>query len=162
MGIEAIAPRLGFLAADDVRHARGYEPDEVSVLVLGEPGGYSSACTVRLVRMQSGRGQHRALLCPMCLHPRRSLRTDNKGGLACGRCLGTRTRSQQEKHRRDFRSLGGREEDRLLKILARPNRPGSVLAQSRILADELVRGDADRLAALLPQIEAALSLGAES
>ena len=163
MESEALGFRAGELRREDVRIALGdayFTASELNVFVLGTAGQMSSACTVRLGWAPGGRGQHRVLLCPVCAGPSRVLRTDGRGGLRCRSCDRYRTRHQREKRRRDFRRLGGREADRLQRLLRRASSASpAALSRAGGLVGELVQADHDRLAALMANVDAALWLG---
>lgn len=164
MGSEAIASKPGTLRIQDVRAALREDfrtAESATVFVVGTLDSGCAATPVRLGWMRGGRGDHRALVCGACGRTANCLHVDGRGGLACKRCCRKRTRRQQETHRRDFRRLGGKEEDRLLRIAAKRVVTVGALEEAARLAEELVRGDEDRLAALLPTVQAALSRGAE-
>jgi hypothetical protein len=159
MRVEALLPRLGELRVEDVRLVLGatfWEACDIDAHVLAPVGGVPSSQRVALGWKRSGRGDHRALICPACHAPREILYTDGGGGLACAGCLKRRTREQQELNTRAWRQLGGREEDRLLRLLRRDRLPSAGLDQARALAEEILCGDRDRLDALHPRIDAAL------
>ena len=159
---EALGFRAGELRRDDVRVALGdnyFVACELNVFVLGAPGQMSSACSVRLGWNKGGRGQHRVLLCPGCGEPTRVLRSDGRGGLRCRSCDRYRTRHQREKRRRDYRRLGGREADRLLRLLHRASKASpAALSTAGKGVEALVQSDDDRVAALMANVDAALSL----
>ena len=165
MESEAIATKPGVLRIRDVRAALGedfWTADSATVFVVGTPDRGCAATTVRLGWMRGGRGDHRALVCGACRRTATCLYVDGRGGLACKRCCCKRTRRQQETHRRDFRRLGGKEEDQLLRIAAKRVVTAAALDEATRLAKALVRGDEDRLAALLPVVQAALRRRANS
>ena len=150
MEIEAIGPRIGELRREDVRAGLGdafyFSEDVVNVFVLGRAGEASSACAVTLCWSSAGRGQHRMLRCPLCRGAKRLLFTDGAGGLGCSKCLKRLTRHQRDKHRREYRRLGGRQEDQLLRLIGKPTRTTpAALEQARRLADQLADGDVGRL-----------------
>lgn len=157
MEFEALLPRFGELCRQDVRVVLGdaYETaSTIKVLVLGRPGEMPSAGVVELGWSQGGRGQQRMLICPACGGGRRALHTDGIGGLRCAACLRLRTRHQLEKRRADFRDLGGREEDQLLRAVGHGN-GGAHIAQ---LAVRIVGADYARLDALRAKVRAALAV----
>ncbi len=160
MRLEATLPRLGELRIEDVRRVLGdqvWTVDHVDVCVLAAPmGGVPSAQRIALGWKRSGRGDHRAMLCPACNLPKEILYTDGRGGLACASCSRRRTREQREVNMPAWKRLGGREEDRLLRLLQRDGLSSAGLDRARALAEEIVHGDRDRLDALRPRIEAAL------
>jgi hypothetical protein len=159
MRVEAHLPRLGELRVEDVRLVLGasfWDARDIEAHVLAPVGGVPSSQRVALGWKRSGRGDHRALICPVCHALKEILYTDGGGGLACAGCLKRRTREQRELNTRAWRKLGGREEDRLLRLLRRDGLSSVGLDRARALAVEILRGDRDRLDALCPRIDAAL------
>jgi hypothetical protein len=159
MRLDAPLARLGELRIEDVRRVLGdriWEVNHVDVCVLAPPGGVPSAQRIVFGWKRSGRGDHRAMLCPTCGTPREILYADGVGGLACASCSKRRTREQREVNTSSWKKLGGREEDQLLRLLQRDGLSSAGRDRARALAEEIVRGDRDRLDALRPRIEAAL------
>ncbi|WP_437763434.1 hypothetical protein WMF27_41005 [Sorangium sp. So ce281] len=158
MRLDAPLARLGELRIEDVRRVLGdqiWKVNHVDVCVLAPPGGVPAAQRVSLGRKRSGRGDHLAVLCPSCGRPKEILYADGHGGLSCSICSRRRTREQREVRTTAWKH-GGREEDRLLRLLQRDGLPSAGLDRARVLAEEIVRGDRDRFDALRPRIEAAL------
>jgi hypothetical protein len=149
-----IAP-IGRLAMADIRALLGRELKtvvSVGVMVLDPDGGLPFVGYVELGWKPSGHGQHRALVCPRCRRCLLVLHTDGVGGIACAPCLKKLSRRNRERTTTAWNELGGREEERLFRLIRRrDHRAAGALA-------ELLRGDADRLAAMMPRIEAALTV----
>lgn len=161
---EAISTRPGVVRIQDVRAALGeqfWTAESVTILAVGTIQSGSAATTIRLGWMRRGRANHRALVCSGCGRGVALLHVDGRGGLACIPCGKQRTRRQQERHLRDFRQLGGKEEDEFLRLLAKGGLPAAGLDKAIRLAGQLVRGDQDRVAALLPAINSALGEAGE-
>ena len=159
MRLDAPLPRIGELRIEDVRRVLGatfWEARDIDACVLAPPGGVPSAQRIVLGWKRSGRGDHRAMLCPSCGRPREILYADGVGGLACASCSRRRTREQREVNTSAWKKLGGREEDQLLRLLQREGLSSAGLDRARALAEEIVRGDLDRVDALRPRIKAAL------
>ena len=157
---DAPLPRIGELRIEDVRRVLGDQTlkvNHVDVCVIAPRGGVPSAQRVALGWKRSGRGDHRAMLCPKCRQPREILYADGYSGLACAACSKKRTREQREVNTAAWKKLGSREEDRLLRLLQRDGLSDAGLDHARALADEIERGDLDRLNALRPRINAALA-----
>lgn len=158
---EAIFMKPGEITIANIRAALGdtfMNVSEAAVFVLGRPGELSTACAVRFGWLPSGRGEHKVLICPKCDFPKRTLLTDGKGGLSCIDCLGRRTRHQQEKHLKDYRRLGGRQEDRFLnQIIQARNLSASGLWSVWLLKRALIRGDQYRAAIVQHKITALIS-----
>ncbi|WP_437656737.1 hypothetical protein [Sorangium sp. So ce1182] len=159
MRLDAPLARLGELRVEDLRRVLGdqaWKVNHVDVCVLAPPGGVPAAQRVSLGRKRSGRGDHLAVLCPSCSRPKEILYVDGRGGLSCSVCSKRRTREQREVRTTAWK-LGGREEDRLLRLLQRDGLTSAGLDRARALAEEIVRGDRDRIDALRPRIDAALN-----
>ena len=159
MTVEALLPRIGERRIEDVRRVMGdriWKVEHLDVCVLAPVGGVPSAQRIVLGWKRSGRGDHRAMLCPTCRQPKEILYADGGGRLRCSVCSKRRTREQREANLRAWKKLGGREEDQLLRLLQRDGLSSAGQDRARALADEIVRGDRDRLDALRPRIGAAL------
>jgi len=143
-------PTPGVLDVTDLRGAFGSDHltlDAVDVVVLDADAGTPFVGRVALGRKRSGPGEHLVLVCPRCEQGRLKLVTDGLGGVACQQCLAVRTRAQLECHTSRFGRLGGRQEDRILRLLdGRRRWSAGGLERARGLADELRRID-DSLAA---------------
>ena len=163
MGMAAKLLRLGEVRVSDFRAAIGSSCDGigyVDVFVLGRPGEMSSACRVGLCRSRAGRGDHDLFRCPRCGRAKRILFTDGAGGLGCAVCARRLSRHRRDKHRQDFRRLGGREADRLHRLLHRASSASpAALRRAGGLVGEIVQADHDRLASLMASVDAALWLG---
>ncbi len=149
MELEARFARFGEVRRGDVRAALGddYETSStVNVLALARPGQMPSAGVIELGWACSGRGRQRMLICPVCAQGRRTLHTDGRGGFGCAGCVRRRTRHQTEKRTVRYRDLGGREEDRLLRLLRHRTGPDALSVPSALL-EQLVQGDVARLRA---------------
>ncbi len=152
MTFEVMGLEIGALRIRDVRRAvPGARPvNDVAVMVLGHDGEPPFIGGVKLTSKRSGRGEHLALLCPACAMPRAVLYS-RRGSLACAACTRRRTRRQAERTLASWKR-GGREEDRLLRLIGR-RRP---LDQVRALVNEIVEGDVDRARVVLDSYQAAL------
>ena len=160
MRLDVPLPRIGELRIEDLRRVLGDEVWKVrgvDVCVLAADAGLPSVQRVVLGWKRSGRGEHRAVVCPNCRRPKEILYADGAGGLACSICSKRRTREQREACLAVWK-LGGREEDRLLRLLERDHVTSAGLEHARVLANEIKRGDLDRLKALGSKIKAALTV----
>ena len=82
--------------------------------------------------------------------------------LRCSRCFPRRSRRQTERTLRSWNRLGGREEDALLRLLARPRPPFAALAKARFAMERLLAADRARLLLLqdkLRELEAVVVHG---
>ena len=140
MTFEVMGVETGLLRMRDLRSAPCVQRPgaRVSVLVLGLCGEPPFVGEVVLASKRSGRGDHVALLCLTCTKACAVLHLRG-GKLACAGCSRHRTRRQSERTLVSWR-CGGREEDRLLRIVRR----GGSLEVMRLLVDEIVGGDIDR------------------
>jgi len=112
-------PRPGEVRIGDVRAALGADwgsADHLVVEILPPRGGIPSVSTLRFMSKPSGRGLHVLLACPACSEPRSVLYADGRGGLGCRLCVRHRTRHQRDARTTRYRSHGGRELDRLLRL----------------------------------------------
>lgn len=152
MTFEVIGLEVGILRMRDLRLAgRGLRAgDQVGVLVLGHTGDPAFVGGVTITAKRSGHSEHCALQCGLCSKPRQVLYL-REGALACATCSRRRTRRQTERTLATWR-MGGREEDRLLRLVGR----GGSLAVLRALADEIVAGDADRAAVVVEEFQTAV------
>jgi hypothetical protein len=147
MTFEVAALKIGELQTRDLRGIV-FDADHVDVLVLAADGGAPFCGRVTLGRKRSGRGFHRALICPDCGAPKNILYVVD-ARLACALCARHRSRRQRERTLASWRRGGGEKEDLLFRLLLRPGRrTPTTLAIAQQLVDELLAGDADRLAAL--------------
>lgn len=142
MTFEVMGLEIGTLRMRDVRAgvAVARPGGRVGVLVLGSDGEPPFVGAVTLATKRSGHSEHLALLCPACSYSRSVLYV-RAGRLACAGCSRRRTRRQSEKTLATWKT-GGREEDRLLRLVGRGRPP----EQLRALGHELVNGDLDRAA----------------
>lgn len=156
-----VARQAGELRREDVRAALGdryFTTARVRVTVLGQPGQPPAVTDVGLGWLPAGRaGAHRAVLCPDCSRPCRVLYVDGQGALGCAGCVGYLTRHQRLGASVDYRHGGGREEDRLLRILSRPGITAAAIDEAQRLCRKLVEIDSSRARALLPMIMAAIA-----
>lgn len=144
MTFEVMGLEIGILRVRDVRALDGVRPGvRVGVLVLGPPGEPLFVGDVALTTKRSGYGEHLALVCPACMRPKGILYV-RSASLSCATCSRTRTRRQRERTLASWRR-GGREEDRLLRMVER----GAPLAPMRVLVHEIVEGDLDRFDVIL-------------
>jgi hypothetical protein len=135
----------------------------VAVRVLTAEGGPPFFGEVKLGRKRSGRGEHLALQCPACQSGCRVLVVDGEGRLRCRRCAKSRTRHQSEKALTWWKDHGGREHDRVLRLVGGPGLKveGTYRRAQRVIAD-LVEADRVRTADLRQCIETALTSRAVS
>jgi hypothetical protein len=149
---EVMGLEIGTLRVRDVRAgvSAARPGAHVGVLVLGSDGEPPFVGAVALVTKRSGHSEHLALLCPACKYGRSVLYV-RAGRLACAGCSGRRTRRQSERTLATWKT-GGREEDRLLRLVGR----GRPLEQLRALADELANGDLDRAAVASDNFQTAI------
>ncbi len=162
MGIETsirdlISLRIGELRVRDVLQAVGAEAATQSfrAIVLGRDGQALASADVTLGFGNASRGRHRMLLCPCCDSTVRILYNNGRGGLGCRCCAGHRTLRQQQRGRLDFKQLGGKETDCLVKLLAKGG-CGRRRRRARRLANTLVRADRDRVASVVEEADAVL------
>ena len=148
MGIEAssvevFSLRIGELRVGDVLDVVGTDVVEVELLavVLGRDGQAPATGRVGVRRHRAGRAYHFMLTCPSCSSPVRVLHNDGAQGIGCRGCAAHRTRHQQQKRRLDYRQLGGREEDRLLRLLRTSNGNQARRRRARRLARSLAQAD---------------------
>jgi len=150
---------VGVLRIADVAAALG--PDfplakTIEVLVP-TTDGLPFAGVVRLVDKPSGLGTHHALACPQCGAPKFKLLVFDGGRLGCSKCAHKHPRRNAERTCASW-NLGGREEDRLLRLVAGRSKPTTVAVERAVrLAHELVHGDEDRAAAVLQIGETAVT-----
>jgi hypothetical protein len=123
--------------------------DRVDVLVLAVDGGAPVAARVELVKVRSGHGMHDALVCAGCTKSTRLL-VARAGALRCRECVGLRTNHQRWRSLADWRRRGGREADRLLRLLAHPTRHVTLakVAEARQLVREIIDADLARVTRL--------------
>lgn len=154
---EVTLPRRGELTTRDLRAALGAELaglQRVDVLVLDAEGRSPLAVSIELTRVRAGWSKRCALRCPTCEQARHLL-LGRGGKVQCSGCHRLRTRRQTERTCSDFVRRGGREEDRLLRLLL-PRAKGAAranLERARLLAERLVTLDRDRVDVLREQLE---------
>lgn len=158
-----VMPRAGQLCTRDVRVVLGPDfsmAESIDVLVLGRAGESPSAARVVLADLPGGgRGVHRGLVCPRCLTPKLMLLTDGSGGLGCSSCLRRRTRRQMERTLATWEKYDAKLEDELFRRLSGPRSTSpAMVARVAALIEDIVEGDLDRVAALVPVVQAALAL----
>ncbi len=154
-GVAAI--RLGILTIGDVRGALGrwFATAPTIEVLVPSATGLPFAGVVGLTEKPSGRGMHRALACPLCGLARFQLFVRN-GRLGCAECMHVHPRRNAERTTA-FWARGGREEDRLLRLIAGRSRPTSAaLERAGRLANEIVVGDEDRAGAAVQVARAAM------
>lgn len=116
----------------------------VAVTVLGEETRLAAA-EIQLTRASFGSGWRVLMLCPRC-QSRAQVLLARRGMLLCSRCQPRRTRHQMEARRAAWTRLGGREEDRLIRLLT-ASRSEMHLAEARSSALRLL--EADRVRAMV-------------
>jgi hypothetical protein len=149
---EVAVPRPGELRVEDLAAVYGAglrELDHVDVLVLAVDGGAPVTARVGLVEVRSGHSMHGALVCPSCRATTRLL-VARAGALRCRACVGLRTNHQRWRSLADWRRRGGREADRLLRLLAHPTRHLTLarLAEAKHLVREILDADLARVTRL--------------
>ena len=141
MTFEVMAPQIGEVRIRDVRAAVGdavRQGEQLVLFVLGIAGEPPYIGPVSVGGKRSGHSVHLALVCPSCTEPRAVLYVRG-GNLACAGCGRRRTRRQSERSLATW-SRGGREEDRLLRMVGKGRDP----ALLRAIVSELIEGDLDR------------------
>lgn len=141
MTFEVIGSRFGELRLGDVRagvHGTVRPGGQAAVFVIGVDGEAPFIGPVALRTKRSGYAEHLALVCPSCAGARSVLYVRD-GRLACAGCCRRRTRHQSERSLATW-SRGGREEDRLLRMVGK----GRTLETLRALVSEIIEGDLDR------------------
>ena len=155
MGFEVVFPRPGELRTRDLRAVYGSEllrMTDVDVLVLDAEHGVPVAGRIELADVRCGPGTRRELVCPKCRAGRYVLLA-RSGVLACGRCHRARTRHQRERTLADWYRRGGREEDRLLRLLSpTAGRTPAKLEMARQLTFDIVSADRARLLGLQQEL----------
>lgn len=158
MTTEVGSSQLGVLRIEDVRCVLGDEfatARTVQALVACSVG-LPFAGVVLLVDKPSGRGSHRAFACPSCGTPRFRLYARH-GHLGCERCMRIYARRSVERTCASW-SRGGREEDRLVRLVAGRSKPTTTaIDQAQHLARELVLADENRASAAIQFSETALT-----
>ena len=154
MAFEAMSPRRGEVRVRDLRASLGdhlAELEYVDILVVAEDGMVVTA-RVELTTVRSGPSTRRTFICPACAEPRHLLLA-REGTLRWSRHH--RTRRQTERNRADFRRMGGREEDRLLRLLLSPwrRRTSTRLTEARRLLNVLIQADRERVALLREKLD---------
>jgi hypothetical protein len=155
------SPRLGVLRVSDVAARFGAAittRTAVAVRILTAEGRPPFIGEVTLGRKRSGRGEHLALQCPACHSGCGVLVIDGAGRLRCRRCAKSRTRHQSEKALTWWKDHGGRENDRVLRLVGGPGLKveGTYRRALRLVAD-LLQADRVRTADLRQRVEAALA-----
>jgi hypothetical protein len=156
VGSEVIVPRLGELRSRDLVAAYGNAlagMQHVDVLVLAAEGPV--AARVELGRLASGPSVHTGLVCQGCQRVVLLLVVRDRE-LRCRACLKLRTNRQRERTTAAWRRRGGREADRLLRLVASPtlHLTRGRLAEARDLVKKIVEADVARVAALKGELEA--------
>jgi hypothetical protein len=160
---EVQSPRLGVLRVSDVAARFGAAITArraVAVRVLMAEGGPPFIGEVKLCRKRSGRGEHLTLQCPACQSGCGVLVVDGGGRLRCRRCAKSRTEHQSQKGLTWWKDHGGREHDRVLRLVGGPGLKveGTYRRAQRLIAD-LLEADWVRTADLRQRIEKALTAG---
>jgi hypothetical protein len=160
MSAEIRSPRVGMLRVTDVVAVFGRAiatRTSVCVLVLAKEAGAPFIGDVTLVRKRSGRAAHVALECPSCHLGRQILLLAAERGLECRDCGRRRTLHQSQHTLTWWKDHGGREHDQILRLVTGLGRkPAGAYRRAQRLVDELLRADADRLAALRERAYTAL------
>ena len=107
------------------------------------------------MRKRSGRGEHLALECSNCRGARSLLILNGAGQLECRTCSKRRTLRQSERGLTWWEDYGGREHDRVMRLLGRGTAEES-LRRARQRVEELLRADEDRMALLREKVRSAL------
>lgn len=154
--VEAIAPRRGEIRTRDLRVALGTYPnvpDVIDVVVISEEGTPITA-RIALTTVPFGWTRRQAFVCPGCQDARHLLLA-RRGRVQCSRCHRRRSRSQMEKHRADWNRRGGKEEDKILRLLLRtPSATALGLKEARRLVRTLLDADRARLDRLQQDLRA--------
>jgi hypothetical protein len=141
-------PRKGELSTRDLRSVYGGDlrkMSDVGVLVLDEDQGVPVAACVALAERRWGWSRRKALVCPSCAEHKDALLA-RAGRLQCTGCHRRLTRQQREKKTADWVRRGGREEDRVLRLLRPAVNPSDArFGEARRLALEIVAADHARL-----------------
>jgi late competence protein required for DNA uptake (superfamily II DNA/RNA helicase) len=159
MKSEVMGVRTGEVTIREIRKAVGVTTRAgatVGVFVLSSSGDAPFIGQVLVGEGQRGRSMHLTLVCPRCEAGKRSLFVGRANELGCRRCLHRLTRHQAERTLRSWRRCGGREEDQLQRLVRRGGLTSAGLSLAQALADELLEGDRDRVAALVNNGTAAL------
>jgi len=148
MASEVAAPRLGELRSSDLVAAYGrslVNMAHVNVLVLSTNGAV--AARVELGPLRSGIRIHTALVCDGCGRVVRHLMVQDRE-LRCRRCSKVITNHQRGRTTADWCRRGGREADRLLRLVANPARrlTPRKLDEARRLARQIIDTDWARVA----------------
>ncbi len=155
LGVLTIADVLGSLDEDSA------VPQTVEALVVPQ-SGMPFVGVVVLTKKPSGPGEHHALQCPTCTQPSLRLYVYGNGRLGCASCARRHPRRNAESNCTSW-SLGGREEDRLLRLIAGRSRPTNAAIEDGLrLLHELSLGDQDRAAAAIQLGTAAISATEET
>jgi len=153
---EAIAPRRGEVRTRDLRAVYGRQLAElrhVDVVVVAEAGVPVTA-RLEIVDVACGHGTRRAIRCPACGQPRHVL-VALEGALRCTRCHRHRTRHQLERHLANWNRRGGKEEDKVLRLLLRtPSATPEGMQEARRLVHLLLDADRARLDRLQQDLRA--------
>ncbi len=129
----------------------------VGVLVLSSDAGAPFIGEIAMVRKRSGRAEHVALQCPGCGAGRQVLLLDGEARLRCRGCVKSRTKHQSEHSLTSWKHHGGREHDRIMRLVAgRGLKVEGTYRRARRRVDELLLADADRMAALREKVDAAM------
>jgi hypothetical protein len=128
----------------------------IEVLILAVDDGAPFVGSVSLGLMRKGRTMHLGLVCAACRLANRSLFVGEDNKLGCRRCLHRLTRHQAERTLRTWRKCGGREEDRLQRLIRRGDTTPAGLRAARRLGVELLEGDRDRTSSAIELATAAL------
>jgi hypothetical protein len=142
---------------EDVRAALGrqFATTRTIDVLIASSAGMPFAGMVALTTKPSGRGAHRALECPLCGRARFQLFV-RSGRLGCAGCMRVHPRRNVERTLASW-TRGGREEDRLLRLLAGRGRPTTAaLERASRLAEEIVLSDEDRAGAAIQVARAAM------
>jgi hypothetical protein len=154
-GVAAI--HLGVLTIGDVRAALGrrFGTTRTVEVLVPSATGLPFAGVLALITKPSGRAEHAALACPLCGQARFRLYV-RRGRLGCASCVRVHPRRNVERTMASW-TRGGREEDRLLRLVAGRGRPTTAaLGRAGRLARDLVLGDEDRAGAAIQVARAAL------
>ena len=154
---EVTVPRKGEVRTSDLRLIHGaaiLTMPNVDVVVVADAGA-PIAARIELTTVAFGWTKRRAFVCPACGEPRHVLRSQ-EGQLRCNRCRDYRhrTRRQTERTCASFRRIGGREEDRLLRLLLPTGRRATNrMTEARRLVDALITMDLAHVELLREKVE---------
>ncbi len=120
---------------------------DVDVVVVDRQGT-EHHFSLEITERWAGRGWQRLFACPRCYQPRAVLRLQHDQ-LLCNRCIGHRWPSQREHRARTWHDGGHVAATLIGRVQRGDAKPKTVLK----LAEQLLGGDMERVAALAAQVE---------